>query len=135
MAIYYNGHLQATKGGGGSSGGGGIDYSTAEQNTGLKWIDGKPIYQKSFTRTNQAYGGGMTFDTGVSDMDTLINDSWCIYGAINVSKAVTAEGKYIRCVHNGGGILTIGDSYSNFNGASNRTWTLTLYYTKTTDTV
>lgn len=26
-------------------GGGGIDYSTTEQNTGLKWIDGKDIYQ------------------------------------------------------------------------------------------
>ena len=29
-------------------GGGGVDYSTAEQNTGLKWIDGRPIYQKTF---------------------------------------------------------------------------------------
>lgn len=28
---------------------GGLDYSTEEQDTGLKWIDGSPIYQKSFT--------------------------------------------------------------------------------------
>jgi hypothetical protein len=111
-------------------GGGGVNYSTTEQNTGLKWIDGKDIYQKSFTRTNQVYGGGMTFDTGVSNIDTLINDRWCVYGAINVSKPVTAEGQYIRCVHSGNGILTIGANGINFNAASNRTWTLTIWYTK-----
>ena len=34
------GELYAPQGGGGA-----IDYSTTEQNTGQKWIDGKPIYQ------------------------------------------------------------------------------------------
>lgn len=29
--------------------GGGIDYSTEEQDTGLKWIDGRTIYQKTIT--------------------------------------------------------------------------------------
>lgn len=29
-------------------GGGGISYSTTEQNTGLKWVDGKDIYQRTF---------------------------------------------------------------------------------------
>jgi hypothetical protein len=29
-------------------GGGGVDYSTTEQDTGLKWIDGRPIYQKTY---------------------------------------------------------------------------------------
>lgn len=33
---------------GGGSGSGGINYSTSEQDTGLTWIDGSPIYQKSF---------------------------------------------------------------------------------------
>lgn len=27
---------------------GGVNYSTTEQDTGLKWIDGKPIYQRTF---------------------------------------------------------------------------------------
>lgn len=111
-----------------------ISYSTEEQDTGLTWVDGNHIYQKSFTRTNQSYGGGMSFDTGVANMDTLINDRWCIYGALNVSKPVTAEGEYIRCQHNGNGILTIGSSNYNYNGAPNRTWTLTIWYTKTTNT-
>lgn len=37
--------LYAPAGGGG---GGGIDYSTTEQDTGLKWIDGKSIYQRTY---------------------------------------------------------------------------------------
>ena len=39
--------------------GGGIDYTTEEQDTGLKWIDGRTIYQKtitkSFSTTNSLY--------------------------------------------------------------------------------
>lgn len=57
MAIYYNGHLQATKGGGGSSGGGGAGhvYSTTEQVVGT-WIDGKPLYEKTFEWSNVKCG-------------------------------------------------------------------------------
>lgn len=36
-----------------SEGGGGIDYSTTEQDTGVKWVDGKPIYKISFSGTFQ----------------------------------------------------------------------------------
>lgn len=39
-----------TEGGGG--GAGGVDYSTEEQDTGLKWIDGSPIYQKTVVYTS-----------------------------------------------------------------------------------
>lgn len=31
--------------------GGGVDYSTEEQDTGLKWIDGRTVYQKSYIGT------------------------------------------------------------------------------------
>ena len=34
--------------------GGGIDYSTEEQDTGLMWIDGSTIYQKTFDMSNVA---------------------------------------------------------------------------------
>lgn len=30
---------------------GGLDYSTSEQDTGLKWIDNRPIYRKTYTGT------------------------------------------------------------------------------------
>lgn len=35
----------------GGGGGGGIDYSTTEQDTGLKWIDGRTVYQKTIVAT------------------------------------------------------------------------------------
>ena len=38
--------------GGSSSGNSGINYSTDEQDTGIKWIDGSPIYQKTIVLTN-----------------------------------------------------------------------------------
>ena len=44
--------------GGGSSGGGGVDYSTAEQDTGLKWVDGRPIYQKTFQEQKNSISTG-----------------------------------------------------------------------------
>lgn len=46
-------NLGITGGGGGSS----IDCSTTEQNTGIKWIDGKPIYQRTlqFTQWEESY--------------------------------------------------------------------------------
>lgn len=34
-----------------SSMGGGVDYSTDEQDTGLTWVDGKKVYQKSYDIT------------------------------------------------------------------------------------
>ena len=34
--------------GGGDTPAGGISYSTEEQDTGLKWLDEKPIYQKTY---------------------------------------------------------------------------------------
>lgn len=46
---------------GGGSGGGGVDYSTAEQDTGLKWLDGRTIYQKTYAFTNGNFGMDFTF--------------------------------------------------------------------------
>lgn len=51
----------------GGGGGGGIDYSTTEQNTGLKWIDGKDIYQKSFSLTSPSDGTS----TDIIDISSL----------------------------------------------------------------
>ena len=36
-------------------GAGGIDYSTEEQDTGLKWIDGSPVYQKTISIPSLAF--------------------------------------------------------------------------------
>lgn len=52
------------------SGGGGIDYSTEEQDTGLKWIDGRTIYQKTVTGSFQT---------------TTASGSYIHYGSFNLS--------------------------------------------------
>ena len=129
MAIYYNGHLQSTKGGGGSSGGGGgIDYSTTEQDTGLKWIDGKPIYQKTFS---------LAFTSNFLSVDLT---------ALNIDSVVKIEGGV--CDSSGGYIpfgyenatsiytassttMSVNNSYNGSRPNGNAT----IYYTKTTDTV
>lgn len=65
--------LYAPAGGGG---GGGIDYSTTEQDTGLKWIDGKTIYQRSYnfgTDYNIPNSSTASFSLdGIATFETII---------------------------------------------------------------
>ena len=54
---------------------GSVDYSTSEQDTGLKWIDGSPVYQKSYEITLPAtYDTTNSFiiDNDVSYIDAII---------------------------------------------------------------
>lgn len=48
-----------------------INYSTTEQNTGLKWIDGKPIYQKTYVNVNLSNNQDIVLDSNVSAMQLL----------------------------------------------------------------
>lgn len=59
------------------SGGGSINYSTNEQNTGQKWIDGNDIYQLSYVTTSSV---------------TLNNSSWVsVFNKSGISKMISAE--------------------------------------------
>lgn len=65
----------ALSGGGGA---GGIDYSTTERDTGLKWIDGNKIYQKTYIASSpinvQASGTDVTSEVdNAADMNVLIS--------------------------------------------------------------
>lgn len=130
MAIYYNGHLQATKGGGGSSGGGGIDYSTTEQNTGLKWIDGKPIYQKTFNITPNSYADISTLNIdSVVSADGMVKLHGNYWDQLNIYAGSNYNAQFEIAVPDGRITTTVGSN-----------WTadaiyITLLYTKTTDTI
>ena len=50
---------------------GGVDYDLTEQDTGLKWIDGKSIYQRTVNFT-VAGGGYISNPTGITGIETLI---------------------------------------------------------------
>lgn len=54
-----------------ASSSGGLDYSTTEQDTGLTWVDGKKIYQKTFHKTNVSSGNTVLDDT--LKIDSLIS--------------------------------------------------------------
>ena len=61
----------------GGSSGGGISYSTTEQDTGLKWIDGSSIYQITYT--------GLSFSSNsVSDLQDCTG--------LNIDTLVSIEG-------------------------------------------
>lgn len=57
--------------GGGGGGGSVVNYSTTEVNTGMKWIDNKPVYQCVFTGD---VNGSANYNIPGSDViDTLIS--------------------------------------------------------------
>lgn len=86
-----------------------IDYSTTEQATGCKWIDGKEIYQKSFSFDN------------VSNAEVSIDIS-----ALNVERIVKSELSTGMCTP---GNMT-GDSYFYISGDS-----LSVYYNTSTSSL
>ena len=58
-----------------------IDYSTIEQKTGQKWIDGKDLYTKmivvdspEYTQAGQIYESSLSFD--MTGLDTVLVE-WC----------------------------------------------------------
>lgn len=53
-----------------------INFDTAEQNTGIKWIDGKDIYVRSFdfgTNIQVPFNGFINTTIDASNMNTLVN--------------------------------------------------------------
>lgn len=104
-----------TSGGGAS----GINYSTDEQDTGLKWLDGNSIYQKTFVKDSTAIDGTLvTIDTSALDIDECIN----IYGTFN---RIVSSGK-LTCVFNSFEDAGLHShlAYSNYNDKINFTITL-----------
>lgn len=123
MGIYYNGHHQAT------IGGGLVDYTVNEQNTGLKWRDGKPIYQRTIV---------MGSDISLSPSGTTIPAG--IFADMNIELIVNAMA-YRTPEDNRDGVANIPACIWLYNGSyqiySLGTWagvhTFTIQYTKTTD--
>lgn len=113
-----NNVISATGGGGG--GGGGLNYSTTEQDTGLLWINGKHIYQKSYSGTTSGFDLGVNIDTLV-DMYGVFKDR---YNNIFPLSYYVSTGSRIRWYISGTYF------YLDQRGADNLNITLTLFYTK-----
>lgn len=80
-----------------SGGTGGVNYSTEEQDTGLKWIDNKPIYQKTFS------------------IPTTSNPTTYSVSSLNIDKCISIEGFMMG---SGGVNIPGGYWYSNTNYVS-----------------
>lgn len=111
-------------------GGGGIDYSTTEQDTGLKWIDGKTIYQRTFVESRNSISVGWNL---------LSSTVWyTLYNKVAISHVATYE-RYDR-VYSGFLMQFYIDNsqpqfYSPFALNESGDFKVTIWYTKTTDNV
>lgn len=118
--------------GGGS--GSGVNYSTTEQDTGLKWIDGKPIYQKTYSEVlRSTLGNGATWYV----MNDLLNKN-----VLHSVTTYTQEDANLFSITNFIGLAC--RSYTglaelmipgSLNLSIGGRLTATIWYTKTTDTV
>lgn len=116
-----------------------LNYSTEEQKIG-KWIDGKPLYQKTVTiQNNVAWSNNSTFDLNISNPDTIWVYDGFIYdgrsnamtnhtnpiiqsndrGAFNINLSNKSQLKFVTS--------------ATFSSNANRYAVITVRYTKTTD--
>lgn len=113
----------------GDSSGGRISYTTEEQNTGTTWIDGKPIYQKTFAGPLDSIATGWQSPFSHEHWDNMVG-----------AKVVKSEVFYERYNRVYSGFLMqfyFDDStptlYSPFSLNEPGTLYVTVWYTKNSD--
>ena len=89
---------------------GGIDYSLTEQDTGLKWIDGKTIYQKTYYQATPAFAQQINkLNVGSDNYETVIDIEGTVtctgsnyVRQVNIQKSSIATNDCIGCYYNQG---------------------------------
>lgn len=116
--------------------GGGVNYSTDEQDTGLTWVDGKPVYQKTISGTMNPTSP-TTIAHGISNFDELVSMEGSIergsgtgtwLSITSTEHPSVASEQILKSVNSTNIILA--DSGSLFD---NSKVYITVRYTKTTD--
>lgn len=118
--------------------GSGVNYSTTEQDTGLTWIDGKKIYQKTFVEdSTNTTGTTITIDVSSLNIDKCVN----IFGTFDRIVSGTGSLTYMLNCFEGTNLhshLTYADFNKNINygitlftGEATSTQYITILYTKT----
>lgn len=107
-----------------------LNYSTDEQLTGGKWIDGKPIYQKTFNVAANGYAdtSDLNIDKVVSS-DGIMELNNGVFYHLNIYGEAIYQAYYETNVTNGRLNTVVGSGWTAAN------ITVTICYTKTTDTV
>ncbi len=109
---------------------GGVDYSTTEQNTGRKWIDGKDIYQKTYAIdiTSSQTGTVLISDYDyIVNIDAVLNNEFFAFPIFTLS----SSSYLVAFVDKETNLLTVmRDNDSKHVGIAY----VTMYYTKPTPT-
>lgn len=113
------------------------EYSTDEKVVG-KWIDGKPIYEKTISKNNIRIENAVQFNHDIANLGICVRAFVFMYDSstgvsYNLESGADTGGNsqsigarvYPNYIYFQGG--------QNFNASTNRTWYFTLQYTKTTD--
>lgn len=112
-----------------------MDYSTSEQDTGCKWIDGKPIYKKTVDIGSLPNATIKTVAHGVTSIGTVIDAKG---SALRSTDSVwflipNTPNPLVGNVNVGIGITVSSSSIEISTGAdrANMTGYVTIWYTKT----
>lgn len=104
-----------------------VNYSTQEQDTFIKWIDGKEIWCK--TLTGNFSTGNLTIDTITPSLSNIVKFDGFLYYPPNNQWLLLPYGESGDCVT----LLTRGDNiilYSTSSMSSYSQYIVTIYYTK-----
>lgn len=103
-------------------------YSTTERRV-ATWVDGKPLYQKTFTGTSPSNEGEVA--TNLTNIDMVFVKEAIIAGSSGYTMNIAYQDNYVDVKSDGTMI------YFSYNPGSNvfksRPYNITLCYTKTTD--
>ena len=100
------------------------EYSTSEKIIGT-WVDGKPIYQKTFTGTSGGNGTDATFGS-ISNAETIVSLRGIVRNSNNMMHAAPNPVIYLKYYN--GNIQT----YTSDAQFGNQPCSITVQYTKTT---
>ena len=111
-----------------------IDYSTEEQNTGIKWIDGKPLYAKTISHDTAMTNRAWTQLINDSNITIKMFDGYIYldgypYTQINYHRGANINEYSCGVIINNGHGFQV---YPSIDGVT-ITCIVTLYYTKVTD--
>ena len=115
-----------------------LSYSTTEQRTGGKWIDGKPIYRIVYTGTANSTTGSNLIANPISNLDAVIElygmvywkNDWGIIGGSGLSIPSVITLQYTTANDRQQGLFL---SYPSSGYTSFHYYRIILEYTKTTD--
>lgn len=119
-----------------AGGSGGLrNYSTTEKVVGT-WINGKPIYEKSFVFTNITIQAGNAYEIQTSTLN-LDYEQWVGFECVSTTNNIVLNCNYYGTFEPYGWSASVADDVIAFTrgtaGAITSDYVVTLRYTKTTD--